>query len=65
MSVAEDRPNYCPNGHAFGPGKVVVGWRPPPVGQVGPGSRTYECLECGAVMDWKPTLTPVERRPAR
>lgn len=58
MSAVEDRPNYCPNGHPFGPDKVLVGWRPPPVGQVGPGSRTYECLQCGAIMDWKPTLTP-------
>lgn len=58
MSTVEDRPNYCPNGHPFGPDKVLVGWRPPPVGQVGPGSRTYECLQCGAIMDWQPTLTP-------
>ena len=58
MSVAEDRPDYCPNGHPFGPKRVLVGWRPPPVGEVGPGSRTYECLPCGDIMDWNPTLHP-------
>ncbi|WP_280393348.1 hypothetical protein [Nocardia wallacei] len=46
---AEPRPQCCPNGHALGPGRVLVGWQACPAVERG-GHRTHACRECGVVI---------------
>jgi hypothetical protein len=51
MAVVEVAPAECPNGHPFGPNRVVVGWLPCQCVEDGRGGhRTYYCRECGVTM---------------
>jgi hypothetical protein len=44
--VVEVAPQRCPNGHSFGPNRVVVGWHPCQCVEGRAGHRTYYCREC-------------------
>lgn len=48
-TVVEVPPKACPNGHPYKPGRVTVSWLPCSCAGT-QGHRTYECLECGAVL---------------
>ena len=50
MAVVEVAPEHCPNGHALGPGTVVVGWHPCLCVDGHSGHRTYWCRTCGVTM---------------
>lgn len=60
-----DYPRYCGNGHAWGPGKVLVSWMPcacDPAREAqprGPGHRLIECRTpgCGWT-DYEPPHDP-------
>lgn len=54
MRWTEDAPTQCPNGHQFGPDRVLVGWVAARAGTLEDGTRVHECRECGAVTRWKP-----------
>lgn len=45
--LVETFPQACPNGHALGPGRMIVGWNPHPDESVGGMMRTWECRQCG------------------
>jgi hypothetical protein len=47
MAVVEVAPERCPNGHPFGPNRVVVGWHPCDCTEGRAGHRTYHCRTCG------------------
>ena len=40
--MVEIPPTHCPNGHAFGPGRVLVGWD----NTHDPPCRVYICAVC-------------------
>jgi hypothetical protein len=46
MAVVEVAPERCPNGHEFGPNRVVVGWLPCQCTEGRAGHRTYWCRTC-------------------
>jgi len=51
--LAEIAPEHCPNGHPFGPNRVLVGWAPcscPGTARGRGGHRTYSCRACGATI---------------
>ncbi len=51
--LVEIAPEQCPNGHPFGPNRVLVGWSPgacPGTAGGRGGHRTYSCRACGATI---------------
>ena len=57
MAVVEHVPDACPNGHPFGPGRVVVGWHPCLCVEGRSGHRTYWCRTCRVTV-YVPPHTP-------
>jgi len=50
VPMHEVAPTRCPNGHPWGPNRVLVGWLPCSCTEVGRGHRTYHCRTCDAVI---------------
>jgi len=47
--LVEQAPERCPNGHAWGPNKVLVDWMPCQC-RADRGHRTYICRTCDAII---------------
>jgi hypothetical protein len=45
--MTEELPTECPNGHPFGPGRVLVGWSTCSCQGEPGGHRTVFCRVCG------------------
>lgn len=50
MGVVELAPSRCPNGHALGPQRVLVGTQPCLC--AGMPHRTWHCVTCTTVLVW-------------
>ncbi len=48
--LVEQAPEQCPNGHPWGPNKVLVGWMPCHCHPPAHGHRTYICRACDAII---------------
>lgn len=45
----ETRTNICPNGHVYGPGRILVSWTPcacPPAWAFAKGHQSTQCRAC-------------------